>query len=189
MVELLVVIAIIAILIALLLPAVQAAREAARRTQCSNNLKQIGVAILNYENSHGVFPISKSHWPEADGVDPSGISWMVGILPFIEQSVVFSALDTIGPALSGLGMVRPGNRKFIATPIDLYFCPSDNTKGELRTDVWLLPDISGVTDRHLRRIEHGEQSASKGALEALAKSHGIALDEYLRELASRLTAQ
>ena len=140
LVELLVVIAIIGILIALLLPAVQAARESARRSQCTNHLKQIGLAVLNYENTHGVIPISIAHYQEA-GVDGNGLSWMVGILPFIEDGATFAALDTSGRADMGLGMVRPENLPIISKPLPTYVCPSDTAEFDVRTNVWLLPDI------------------------------------------------
>ena len=106
LVELLVVIAIIGVLVALLLPAVQSAREAARRTQCLNHLRQIGLGILNYEGAHSVFPISIAHYQEAD-VDGNGISWMVGILPYLEEASAYAALDTSGRADAGQGMVAP----------------------------------------------------------------------------------
>ncbi len=92
LVELLVVITIIGILISLLLPAVQAAREAARRLQCSNNLKQIGLALLNYEAARGAFPPGGA--PSAKGL--FGTSWMIGILPYVEQENVYNQLDFTG---------------------------------------------------------------------------------------------
>src|ERR1700683_2562230 len=97
LIELLVVIAIIAVLIALLLPAVQAAREAARRAQCTNNLKQIGLALYNYENSNGAFPpAGKSPYygsnpPNGQYVD--GVNFMPRILSFLELSPVYSAIN------------------------------------------------------------------------------------------------
>ena len=91
LVELLVVIAIIAILIALLLPAVQAAREAARRMQCSNNLKQIGVALHNYHSTHALFPFGKI--PSPDGSGQGSTTGMVMLLPFIEQNTIYDQVD------------------------------------------------------------------------------------------------
>ena len=88
LVELLVVIAIIGILVALLLPAVQAAREAARRVQCSNNLKQVVLAALAYESQAGAFPVNypQHKYPADDPqMGPNGASWMIGILPFLEE--------------------------------------------------------------------------------------------------------
>merc|ERR1711964_860225 len=91
LIELLVVIAIIAILIALLLPAVQAAREAARRTQCNNNLKQIGLALHNYHATYGVFPPGWG-W-RADGNHHNSWAWSAKILPYIEQGGLNDAID------------------------------------------------------------------------------------------------
>ena len=102
LIELLVVIAIIAVLIALLLPAVQAAREAARRSQCVNNLKQLGLAMQNYHDALGKFPIGamgvRSYAP--GGVYPNGTpvgnarrTWLPMLLPFIEQGVVSNAYN------------------------------------------------------------------------------------------------
>ena len=95
LIELLVVIAIIAILIALLLPAVQAAREAARRTQCVNNLKQIGLALHGYQDVNGVFPMSTTAAAAAaNGVCQSGLfSWTATILPFLEQNPTYNAIN------------------------------------------------------------------------------------------------
>jgi type II secretory pathway pseudopilin PulG len=143
---LLVVIAIIGILVALLLPAIQAAREAARRTQCTNNLKQIAVAVHNYHDTHLCFP------PATAGVQPSaylgtcpgwvvsnGYSWRALILPQVEQQTLYDRLDfkkvTLGcwPAGDTTGAFprlgdpdpagRPGDAK-----IPAFLCPSDATR-------------------------------------------------------------
>lgn len=124
LIELLVVIAIIAVLIALLLPAVQQAREAARRIQCRNNLKQLGLAVHSYHDANGRMPIgvrtSNVGW---------GVSWMAGILPFIDQANVFNQLtfsgDDCGYTLQGTGNSINGpivNGVTIAT----YLCPSSS---------------------------------------------------------------
>jgi prepilin-type N-terminal cleavage/methylation domain-containing protein/prepilin-type processing-associated H-X9-DG protein len=91
LVELLVVITIIGILIALLLPAVQAARESARKMQCTNNLKQIGLALFNYENTVGAFP--PGGMAAANG--NYGLSWMVRILPFVEQQNAYGQINLL----------------------------------------------------------------------------------------------
>jgi prepilin-type N-terminal cleavage/methylation domain-containing protein len=100
LVELLVVIAIIGILVGLLLPAVQAAREAARRMQCSNNLKQYGLALHNYESAHKAIPVgiwgSNPQKGEPRGYDDDGFGWQTSILPFMEQTALYSRLST-GP--------------------------------------------------------------------------------------------
>ena len=94
LVELLVVIAIIGILVGLLLPAVQAAREAARRMQCSNNLKQHGLALLNYESTHKRFPAGFTDYFNANPVGrDGGWSWMAAVLPFMEQNALYQSLD------------------------------------------------------------------------------------------------
>ncbi len=114
LVELLVVIAVISILIALLLPAVQAAREAARRSSCSNNLKQIGLALHNYEGQYGSFP-SGAHLHQLS--TKSGISWRVMLLPFIEQQTLYAEIN---PQRDG-GAENWAGRNFV---VDSYLCPS-----------------------------------------------------------------
>jgi prepilin-type N-terminal cleavage/methylation domain-containing protein len=113
LVELLVVIAIIGILVALLLPAVQAAREAARRMQCSNNLKQIALALHNYENSIRELPFGSGYAFTNTG------TWMSFILPQLEQQNLYNQFDFRKP------MYDPVNKPAITTPISFLTCPSD----------------------------------------------------------------
>lgn len=122
LIELLVVIAIIAVLIALLLPAVQQAREAARRTQCKNNLKQMGLAVHNYENSYRVFPSSGESTDESTSPTTRRffpVSFFTAVLPLIDQATVynqynFSSHYTLNPT--------PASAK-----IPAYLCPSNGT--------------------------------------------------------------
>lgn len=142
LVELLVVIAIIAMLVTLLLPAVQAAREAARRTQCSNNLKQIGLAVLNHESQSGKFPINIPQDACGDeSLVPTGVSWMVQILPFLEEGSLFDSMDLDGPMAKAKGILNRQNRAIISQQLPMYLCPSDNsgTAESVRTDVWHYP--------------------------------------------------
>lgn len=125
LIELLVVIAIIAILIALLLPAVQMAREAARRTQCRNNLKQIGLAAHTYHETFGQFPVQMA----GRNLPCSTSGWQTLILPFMEQNRTYSAMNfMIGYAFTPA--CQPGlwrNKTAITIQIESYFCPSDIT--------------------------------------------------------------
>jgi len=106
LIELLVVIAIIAILVSLLLPAVQQAREAARRTQCKNNLKQIGLAMHNYHDVYNVFPLGAYSAIDDDmGYDDDGYGWATMLLPYIEQTNLYNQL----PMTWGDGTGYPGN--------------------------------------------------------------------------------
>src|SRR5687767_6993146 len=115
LVELLVVIAIIGVLVALLLPAVQAAREASRRMQCSNNLKQIALALHNYHDVHKTFP--PAYIPDADGKPMH--SWRVLILPYIEQQPLFTQYDFNEP------WNGPNNSRLANISIPVYHCPSE----------------------------------------------------------------
>ena len=118
LVELLVVIAIIGILVALLLPAIQAAREAARRNQCLNNLRQIGLGVLNFEQANGRLPAgSTTETPKLDG--PYYSTWTVDILPQLEQQAVY---DLWHPEA---GFSRSINRALRETFLQVYLCPSD----------------------------------------------------------------
>ena len=124
LVELLVVIAIIGMLVGLLLPAVQAAREAARRMQCSNNLKQLGLASHNYHDAHKKFPIGQHIYGNtAGGVFRGlGYNWSFALLPFIEQSNLYNQFDNRFPFFE---KTITKNGILAATPLPAFNCPSD----------------------------------------------------------------
>jgi len=150
LVELLVVIAIIGILVGLLLPAVQAAREAARRMQCSNNLKQIGLAVHNYMSaSQESLPIGSWH-----GVHGT---WLVELLPYIEQSAMFSLyVNSGGVQTFRTGGIRYGdviNQVVTKKQMPAYSCPSDQ--------VTASPNINGGVTFHNYVANYGNTTRGR----------------------------
>jgi prepilin-type N-terminal cleavage/methylation domain-containing protein len=156
LVELLVVIVIIGILIALLLPAVQAAREAARRAQCQNNLKQIGLGLLNYEVTYGMYPPGGMvPWKTWDG--RYGLSWWVRVLSYIEQDNVYNNYDQNKGGW--LGTMTGSNRALLADKQFAFMrCPSSTlpvfslalstsaTYGNIKIQEATYAGIEGATD-------------------------------------------
>ncbi len=118
LVELLVILAIIGLVLALLLPAVQAAREAARRAQCSNNLKQVGIAFHNYHSTHSSLPREFNN---------QGSSPLVHILPYMEQIALFDSINFNGP-LSLLG--NSNNETAKQHVVSVFLCPSDTRESD-----------------------------------------------------------
>src|SRR5262249_9268774 len=158
LIELLVVIAIIAVLIALLLPAVQSAREAARRIQCTNNLKQIGIALHNYHSALNTFPVGFLFpRPSPGGTSAQGIPdlhWRWSVLaqlsPYMEQTSVYNAINFNWPIAPGLGASGPFagftawtpfpvNTTAMAAKVSFFLCPSDGASPEAT-----LPDGSNT---------------------------------------------
>lgn len=159
LVELLVVIAIIGTLVALLLPAVQAAREAARRSQCSNNIRQLMLGILNHESTVKKFPESKGQWAEErdmtlpppnqwvgrDGGSPPyhGLGWIFRTLPYIEENALYELLE---PGLrltfrAGIARMNTPLAAAMGTPVATLSCPSDPQSRGTSLDMWHLRSI------------------------------------------------
>ena len=145
LVELLVVIAIIGVLVALLLPAIQAAREAARRSQCQNNLKQIGLGWLLHESTHGYLPASGWGWrwyPDPDagyGKDQPG-GWAYNTLSYIEQQNLRNMGTGFNAATAGRGAadLREDLIPLVSTPVSTFICPS-------RREAQAYPMVSTVS--------------------------------------------
>jgi prepilin-type N-terminal cleavage/methylation domain-containing protein/prepilin-type processing-associated H-X9-DG protein len=155
LIELLVVIAIIAVLIALLQPAVQAAREAARRIQCTNNLKQLGLAFANYESTNTCYPSSAVFGTNNGFCKGAGAlqgcqntPWFVLMLPFIEQAPLYNAfnasLGTEGPLISNPPPGFTANSTVEITKISAFQCPSDN-QNQFSTATFAAFGLPGLT--------------------------------------------
>ncbi len=134
LVELLVVIAIIGILVALLLPAVQAAREAARRMQCSNNLKQIGLALHNYHDANNTFPMAYFVYIDPAHNNINIGTWGVMTLPFLEQLPLYDKYNPKVPAANEFGPAGQANVAIIQTPLPAFICPS--APGDAKTRIY-----------------------------------------------------
>src|SRR5262245_61914865 len=137
LIELLVVIAIIAVLLALLLPAVQAAREAARRAQCVNNLKQIGLAVANYQDQFLCYPpggitdsVNKSPW----AAGANSLNWRAMVLPQMEGMAAYNAINFSVNPDAGSGFAQPSRAFFTVYTLtfSVWLCPSDGTNGNGR---------------------------------------------------------
>jgi prepilin-type N-terminal cleavage/methylation domain-containing protein/prepilin-type processing-associated H-X9-DG protein len=138
LVELLVVIAIIGILIALLLPAVQATREAARRLQCANNLKQIGLALQNYHDAHRSFPIGGT----ANG--GHGYSWWVRVLPYLEENTIYEKFDRKNPDAGWRGSSPENLQLLSGVKFGVMYCPSSPVPPLADPKLPQTPDWPGV---------------------------------------------
>ncbi|HWL07779.1 MAG TPA: DUF1559 domain-containing protein [Planctomicrobium sp.] len=182
LIELLVVIAIIAILVALLLPAVQQAREAARRTQCRNNLKQIGLAIHNYHDTHSCFPIGARRDQGGNGNSQFGFSWWVGLLPGLDLANVYNGLNPLATN-SGMGggnnATATGGRIFpvMLCPSSSMPQPSHWQKRSTYIGIAGGDDTANYTETSTRRVTNaGSCCSGRGAVNnGILTSNGLFL--------------
>ena len=164
LIELLVVIAIIAILIALLLPAVQQAREAARRTECKNNMKQLGLALHNYHDTNKKFVFRKG----GTSGNSNRLSGFIGLLPFLEQNTMFQQIQANGGGPSAWSGWTYWNHqvKGLICPSDARATPSDGSVGENNYAFSLGDSITSNRDelvvmRHITSARHAEQGGRR----------------------------
>ncbi len=169
LVELLVVVAIIGVLAALLLPAVQACRESARRTQCANNLKQIGLGISSHHSARGCFPTAGTNsqdftWSSATDPGFERRGWGFQILPYIEQTPLYEAAKGLPPTAA---IPSLGNRQLVEIPVAVYSCPSRGAR--VVNDVahraaYAIGDYAGITFGYIGddqwRNTHNDEDAS-----------------------------
>ena len=176
LIELLVVIAVIAVLMGLLLPAVQTAREAARRTQCKNNLKQMGLALHNHHSTHGWFPPAHTAGPAGvtygfnhplPSDDQYWFSWLARLLPYVEQNSLYEEIDwkawawTNPPdGLSAGGYINDRS-------MTLYQCPSFS--GDREPLIYDIPPAVGFAHTHYLGINGTDQCEFDGMLQVNQK--------------------
>ncbi|MBD3674398.1 MAG: DUF1559 domain-containing protein [Planctomycetaceae bacterium] len=184
LIELLVVIAIIAVLVALLLPAVQQAREAARRSSCKNNLKQIGLALHNYHDTYFTFPMggmaATFNPSNGNANNQEGWGWPAMILPFMDQAPLYNNLNISGISLmqaitniDAAGGDSALNQAF--PPLPAYMCPSDTTgprlqpgmrrqhfNGVLGRNSWRPPTLNYPGSCGLADVNHGMNGGHRG---------------------------
>lgn len=145
LVELLVVISVIGVLVGMLLPAVQMAREAARRMQCANNVKQIGFAVHNYHDTYRMLPISVGLWQQGPRFarERNGKGWIVNILPQLEQTPLFAAFEPHikGDFFSSGGFNSPAAHQVMQTKLPVLLCPSDGSSQPLISNQFQLTGI------------------------------------------------
>ena len=187
LVELLVTLTVISILLALLLPAVQQSREAARRTHCRSNLKQIGLALHNYHDVHGMLPINTSFTHDVGPLSRTR-SWMQGILPQIEQGSLYAGIDA--------SLSVQASRPIAEQSIPIFRCPSDLNNGRmnLRSD---MPDdwVLGVSNYKacsgsnwaFGEFKHRETSGNfAGSYDGLNQGNGVACAGFTGPLTTRM---
>jgi prepilin-type N-terminal cleavage/methylation domain-containing protein/prepilin-type processing-associated H-X9-DG protein len=148
LVEILVVIAIIGVLIALLLPAVQAARESSRRTQCQNNLKQLGVALANYESTMKRWPPGKKWSGPTNDPKSFAMAWSSYLLNYLEEKVISDSINYKIP------FTDPVNLKYTSTIVPAYLCPSTSDVEEHRTPDGHLFNLGGIPGEGLGCIDY-----------------------------------
>ncbi len=170
LVELLVVIAIISLLIALLLPAVQASREAARRSQCQNNLHQLGIALHSYHDAYKVFP--RGGWPAAS----ANISWTSAILPHLEETALYNSINRAAP------YTDPTNLAMGRTVLPGLLCPTSSRENLRRnsadlpsssTNLYGRTDYSAINGERTLRSPTGTNTPERGVMIA-AKNISLA---------------
>ena len=192
LVELLVVIAIIGILVGLLLPAVQAAREAARRMQCSNNLKQLGLAVLNYESTYKKLPAARispaclNTTNTTNAARPAqNIHGLATLLPFMEQTPLYNRFNwtasfgdyTRGPALAVPSAFASGNARLATNEIPGFICPSDGGPRRIIT-----PAVSNIYAPQLAADNTIE--ASKTCYDFITNALGLNTYNYWRTVST-----
>jgi prepilin-type N-terminal cleavage/methylation domain-containing protein len=191
LVELLVVIAIIGILIGLLLPAVQAAREAARRMQCTNNLKQLGLAVQNYHDANNALPAARSKvgacelWSANAGTSAAGsFGAAVNLLPYVEQTAVYEAVKSYcdaskSPRLQyawggdGLDANFKNSCPAMCTVIDAFICPSDGNATQLSTDGHQSGRLNYMTSRGDSLWNNNRHPNDESSAPAKTSSRGV----------------